>query len=306
MRSLAALLLGVAIGFSSLFAAEVETARAKVESLVAAVKKNPSQVPNIAALSQADEAEVVSLLDQHIDRASGRVKRRLCSVLGTLGKRIQAPAVKQKVAGRLLKQFIEGDDVPQYYLSTAFLPRDVTAADKAAFTEYFYRKAWPERIHRAEALLLFAALGLEDELPRLKKLFSATKWPAEGRSWNRTLKWTFRRVLARLGDKESIDYCLKKINDEQDLRRKAVAILDLDFLRTSAVIPCLREALDSEEIVKEPHHRVPLANYAAKSLSRLLDGFPRPESKYGVYAASDIAKCRKWMAEQTEWKFRNP
>ena len=306
MRSLSALLLGATVGLSSVAAAEVETVKAKVEVLVTAVKKNPSQVPNIAALSQADEAEVVSLLDQHIERADGRVKTRLCSVLGTLAKRVQSPAVKQKIASRLVKQFMQGDDVPQYYLSTAFSPRDVAAADKAAFTEYFYDKAWPKKIHRTEGLLLFAALGLEDELPRLEKLFNATKWPPEGKAWNRTLKWTFSRVLARLGDKDSVDYCIKKVNDEPDLRTKAVAILDMDFLRTPMIVPLLQNALNSDLIVEEPHHKVPLAQYAAKALSRLLVDFPRPKSKYGVYATSDVAKCRKWMAGQTEWKIREP
>jgi len=126
-------------------------------------------------------------------------------------------------------------------------------------------------------------------------------------SFHGTNEWAANLVLARQGNTQSVARLLE-FTKKQDLHTTVVFILiDLQYVPQPEIVDFLKGYLDSDERlepVKSTVEGLPVANYAASSLARILQGFPVSYREDYSYSEREIRACRAWMSEQKEWKYR--
>jgi hypothetical protein len=122
--------------------------------------------------------------------------------------------------------------------------------------------------------------------------------------WQSTLMWNALRARARMGVKEDILRCIELVESHPDQRYKVHSLLaQLSYVRRPEVVNYLQKSLNRGKTTPEFIQDMEIsseAQCAAMALAKMLRGFPgNPE--YGGNHET-IVQCRKWMAEQTEWK----
>lgn len=130
--------------------------------------------------------------------------------------------------------------------------------------------------------------------------------PRVGRFYG-TNEWAANLVVARQGSALSITKLLE-FAEKQNLHTRVVFILvDLQYVPQPEIVDFLKSYLDSDERlepVKAKDKGMPVANYAASSLARILQGFPVDYREDYSYSEEEIEVCRAWMSKQRGWMFR--
>lgn len=124
--------------------------------------------------------------------------------------------------------------------------------------------------------------------------------------WQSTEMWDALRAAARMGSKPAIRRCINLVESHPDERTRHIHLIHLAYVRQPDIVDYLHECLNhgqtDEEIdskIKGDQIIMSEAQRAAMSLARMLRGFPVDE--YCSAYPETIRRCRKWMAEQTEW-----
>jgi len=218
-----------------------------------------------------------------------------------------APELHRDMVDTILAAFLASHGKPQGRLvrdqAVGFLKR-FRADDFGDDAKATIRTAFKKQGMSRSTVELYALAGMKTDLTELRKAFNAHRWPPYDETWYQSLQWTYRRVLAELGDSESSAHCIKKVEEEADLRVKARGLVDIARIRNDDIIALLKKHLDGDEMIKGLHGSYPLSGCAVQALAEILEGFPVEEKNHIWYSESDIARCREWTARQTKWKFK--
>jgi hypothetical protein len=158
-----------------------------------------------------------------------------------------------------------------------------------------------------QTILLAGLAGVESVSDDLRLLArQPIREPSAGRFFG-TPEWAANLVLARQGDSLSIGALLDCAR-EQDLHTQVVVVaVDFQYVPQPEVVAFLQAYLGSDERlepVKSTVQGLPVANYAASSLARMLAGFPVEYREDYSYTDEEIRACRVWMSTQKELRFR--
>ena len=155
---------------------------------------------------------------------------------------------------------------------------------------------------------IFLIVGIADmksELPVLKEYIDKTmdsfnKAIKEKQRWDAHNTFMAIRASARMGDKEGIKRCIDLVESVQNENDKIALVRELSYVRQPEVVEYLYSYLKMD---KTPPSLGPdvlmgsYADYAMEGLKLMLKDFP-----VRGYEPNAVDKCRKWMAEQKEWK----
>ncbi len=122
--------------------------------------------------------------------------------------------------------------------------------------------------------------------------------------WQDTLMWQALRARARMGVKKDILRCIElvELHPDEDYR-VAFLLGQLAYVRQPEIVNYLQKYLNSDNLESYKGYdtiRKSYAQRAAMAISKMLYGFPE-NPDYGGNQET-IEHCRKWMAEQTEWR----
>lgn len=120
---------------------------------------------------------------------------------------------------------------------------------------------------------------------------------------NKEINWYVRLALARIGDKNSIDYCIKKVNLDKP---NFILLRELVYIKQPQLIDLYYNYLVSDKSALGSYD-VPPVSYSTigvKYLSKLLFDFPL-EDQVRPYTPAQIALARQWMlANKGKYKIR--
>lgn len=135
------------------------------------------------------------------------------------------------------------------------------------------------------------------EYRELEKNRSVGKWYGE-KNWYASL------ALARLGDQESTDYVINKIEQERDdIARVGKLLRDLSYTRQEKAVLKLKEYLYSNRVLPGAVD-VPTtaySQYALDQLTAILENIPIEHKGFPGYTYEEITQAREWMNEQTDF-----
>ena len=230
------------------------------------------------------------------------------------------PEIRREVGRHLVEVLLDPNlaVAEQYYEALSLF----VATDFEEDTKVMIRRAMAETGPRMTATQ-FAGLvricgiaNIRKELPRLKDLLidesiykkkttQANQTPPAD-PWYKTVGWSARLARARMGVAEDIERCIEAVEAEENLGTCAFALLhDIGYIRQPEAIEYLGTYLKSDEIVRSSEAERRLAYAAMYVLDESLSNFPvRKKGPYTFYVVEEVGLCRKWMAEQREWKIR--
>jgi hypothetical protein len=172
-------------------------------------------------------------------------------------------------------------------------------------TKQIIKKQFDNNITR-ETILLAGFARIDSLLETIAGLAeSPLTEPAVGRFFG-TDGWAANLVMARQGDERSVKRLLDFASIQDAHTQVVFVAVDFQYVPQAGIVAYLKDILDSDdrlEPTKETVKGVPVANYAAFSLARILQGFPVKDKEDFSYSEEEIGACRKWMSQQKEWKF---
>ncbi|MCF6298061.1 MAG: hypothetical protein L3J08_08805 [Flavobacteriaceae bacterium] len=122
--------------------------------------------------------------------------------------------------------------------------------------------------------------------------------------FSKTPEWAAILIRAKEGNRKCIDRLIAETKKCNIIDRTTLLFKDLALVKDEKVVLLLQNYLKSNDRLPQLKPTLPsrpIASYAAKSLSVMLDGFP----KYKNYnSKSAIETCRKWMKNQLKFKFK--
>jgi hypothetical protein len=152
-----------------------------------------------------------------------------------------------------------------------------------------YKTYYPQPIEYApcdDLVLLIGFLDIEKSIPKLKSLILPNS--------NYQRKWEAHLALARLGQKESIDYCIEEINKSQFDFSK---LEEVSYIRQPEIIELFDKYLFSDYWMKMPEKEgSETVNYIINLYCKSIKNFPL-NLRYGGFTKDDIITARKWVKE---------
>lgn len=159
----------------------------------------------------------------------------------------------------------------------------------------------------SDIFLLIGVADMKSELPVLKDYIEKNSEEfnnsiREKKFWYSQTVWKALKARARMGAKEDIQKCIKLVEDEPDEIIRVTRLLkDLSYVRQSEVVEYLNKYLNIDKVIPPQNIDTLPIDYAlkaAEALENMIKDFPGPSRKFPF----DVEFCRKWMAEQKEWK----
>ena len=156
----------------------------------------------------------------------------------------------------------------------------------------------------ADAILVAGIVGgkvIEDRVALLRSR------AGEERPWYATTAWASHLAMARMGDAESMAYCVDRVRGEKDVVIRVNRLFnDIAYTRNPAGVALLKEALFSEERLPPVKDNVPgtlIAQRALDLLAQVIEGFP-VKSGADSYSPEQLAAARQWMQSNSDLKIR--
>lgn len=310
-RAACCLILMLVAGHGASSADEKEmTVEEFVKARMERTRAGHAQGDDLGKLMSADCERAYNAIRSYAKDPDTKVRAEAILSIMRLREKGVPPSLNERILETLVQMFRDGFEDQNRHIRerSLFFIRRFRPTHFTETAKETVRKAFREKRLSKDTLELYSIANMKEDLPELKKAFEAKEWPPddpEDETWYEDLKWAFRRVMAQFGDEESIAYCVSRVEKENRPRVKAGALSDLRRIHHPDVVRLLAKVLKSDEMVKGLHDSYPLSGHAVHALTQVLDGFPVGKKRGPIwYSKSDIAACRKWMAEQTEWKFK--
>jgi hypothetical protein len=152
-------------------------------------------------------------------------------------------------------------------------------------------------------ILLAGAANLTDQIPLLQKIAGPADKQYRSNRIILSDAWDAHLALARMGDLESENYCLARINqltDKEDI--VVVHSAGIAYMRQQKSYEFLMKFLYSDErpCVGAHYDCLPLAHYILPLLADTIQGFPVVKKPY--YEDDDLNTARKWLRTHPKYK----
>jgi len=120
--------------------------------------------------------------------------------------------------------------------------------------------------------------------------------------------WTALLTRVWDGDGQALDSLLEYARKEKNIITRVTFIFkDLSTVHNQKCVEFFVPYLNSDERTPEVIYEMPgtpVASYAASALYQMLEGFPESIVQSGFQADEDIKRCREWVKQQKQFKFR--
>ncbi len=137
-----------------------------------------------------------------------------------------------------------------------------------------------------DLVLLVGFLDIEKSIPKLKSLISPNS--------NYERKWEAHLALARLGQKESIDYCIEEVKKSKFGFNE---LEEISYIRQPEIIELFNKYLFSDYWMKIPEKEgSETVNFILNLYCKSIKKFPL-NFRYGGFTKEDIFISRKWVEE---------
>lgn len=144
-------------------------------------------------------------------------------------------------------------------------------------------------------------VDLKDEMLSTVKYYKASKLSDFNSS-----NWGMHMALARMGNTESINYCITGIDNYSDAVQKyTLLIKDLAYIKNKQAVLLLRKYLDYTTLLPSESVGVkgtPYNHYALDVLVSMLEDFP-VKSEGKVYTDNDLQLARDWIDRRSDFTF---
>jgi len=237
-------------------------------------------------------AEAFGILAEYIDNPPEHLKKKLCRYIAGIGRWSEEKPVRHQ-AVRLLVSALSHPDLETDAASKLllFIPSDFNEQAREKIGEYLADK----QLNRSRILL--AGLASRRELiPRLREI--ARLEDPELRRLG--LAWHARLALARLGDEQAIEVCVRMVEAVPEVISLPVA--DFAYVRQSAVVKALQPLLERDDSPGE--QRIRYAPRALEVLAASIEDFPVRHFPGPIYFEFEIRAARRWMRENPDFKVR--
>ncbi len=287
----------------------------------------------------ATQEEWITILEERGNEAAA-FRKRLEEALAALEKGKAWPADLPSVS----EMSEHANYLARYSINSAILSRtrasDVSKADRRKYVEMLTESLedpsewqWVERrfghlgvddftekavenvrkrfdVHKSSNMIrLMGRLDIEYAYEQTRSLREAPVEPDPyDPNWTlmRSPAWIPTLLAARRGDKESMRLAIETVENAPVRQRVYSGFSHLEYTRRPEAVEYLRKYLASDEFADPEDRLSSFALRAARSLSRMLEGFPWPGPEYPLREEiPGMAKeWQAWMREQTEWKFQ--
>ncbi len=188
----------------------------------------------------------------------------------------------------------------------AFKKQDFTEVARKAVGEKFKEDAVQRGRLSEWMVYLVAVTEIEEAVPVIEKLAASPLADPDSGRFAGYHVWAAHSVMARRGDQKALKRIITYIRDTPERIQAITRLLpQLQYIEQTSVVALLKEVLESDERlpqVKSTVKGTPVANYAAYTLGRMLQGFPVVKEE-PVYSQAEIARCRTWLAKQRHYRF---
>jgi hypothetical protein len=155
---------------------------------------------------------------------------------------------------------------------------------------------------------LFLIIGLANVQELKKYMLSKVNYnPATTLSDFNSPNWGMQMALARMGNPESINYCVSNIDGYNEAIPKYTLLLkDLAYTRSRSAVALLRKYLDNTTRMPSVSAGVegaPYCHYALDILIAMLEDFPVKSTGLG-YSQADIDAARVWIDSHSDYKIK--
>ena len=114
-------------------------------------------------------------------------------------------------------------------------------------------------------------------------------------------------ALARMGNAESIGYCIKSVeNSKNEINKITMLLYEIGYIHREAAVEYLRKYLNNTKrlpSVKETAEGLQYCQYALDVLANMLIDFPIKAQGIG-YTNEEIEVARKWMDSHSQYKIK--
>lgn len=221
-----------------------------------------------------------------------------------------APALSNPGAARIekLAEGLQGSEVQKETSQEALLSA-LSSSKEPAVSEKTKSIIEAEFLKEAnrETVLLAGLAGVDSVLEQIREIAEAPISAPEAGRFFGTKEWAANLIITRNGDHTAANKLIE-FAKTQDLHTQVVFVaVDMKYAPHPRVVEYLAGMLDSNERlepVKPTVKGMPVANYAASSLAKMLKNFPVDYREDYSYSPKEIEACRDWMAAQKELNFR--
>lgn len=159
----------------------------------------------------------------------------------------------------------------------------------------------------SEIILSVGIAQIESEIPFLKQLTQTDSLSQKDKYWFGGIAWPCHLALARMGNIESTNYCIQKVESESNSILRVTRLLkDVSYIRNAKSINLLKTYLFSEQRlppVEEPFEGTKYVQYVMTYLAESLENFPIPIKGTG-YTDQEVALARTWIQNNPTYKIK--
>jgi len=282
-------------------------ARVKASVEAARIREYPPEIKiTDEDLRRADPNQVLAALEPYARDTVWGVRHTAAFYMVQVATVHPTMRVRQEVVRWLMDLVYSGNGHNESPLLMGFTAKDF--GDKAKNT---IRQAMAKERVGVLTVQLCGMANIQEELPRLKTLlmdeaaYIADPSRRDFPKWYYTLGWRARLARARMGVKEDIACCIELAEGEENATDRVLLILpQIGYIRQPEAIEYLRNYLESSERLP-PIDGMPGELYASRVmhiLAETLQGYPVKRNPARGYTDQEIAICRKWMADKTNWR----
>lgn len=280
-------------------------------------------------LKRADPNELLATLAPYAQDTNRSVRSSAYAWLARVATLHPTPVVRQQAVSQLVESVYDQKDGNGAEWLMQFTAEDFNTGAKDVIRQATSKERigvltvrlcgvanMQDQLPRLEALLIdevafvndpnvrvSSAAGYEDWDPHAKELQVQLerRFPSK---WYHTVGWEARLARARMGVKEDIAKCIELAEREENKAERVLTILpQIGYIRQPEGIQYLRTYLESDErLPRLGAIRLSYASRVMNILAESLEDYPiKPKPSFN-YTDEEIELCRKWMADETNWK----
>lgn len=258
-------------------------------------------LPKILA---GDPAEILPLLAAHEKDRMKEVRWEAYALAWQLGALSKDREVRRKCVDQLAAGLADEDASNWQWNASrlvGFNPAEFSPAAQAQV-----RTMLQDDNRATDAAVVAGAAGMNDLEPELSRL--AALVDGHGKPTKTALY--SRLALARLGNREAIEFCVTQARAKTSMVGKIRMIPMMMYIRQPEGTAFVRAVLESDERLPSLRDKgrddgTPGNRYALDAMAHLLEGFPVPaKAGFGSYTDHDLQLARNWANQQPKFTFR--
>jgi hypothetical protein len=220
-----------------------------------------------------------------------------------LNNNINNPVLRKEVVNRFVNRITDPDNVIQQYALQKLITFSPLDFDQKS-VQTLKKIITTEDLSKNLILLIGIANIRELNNFLLQKVNFNPITSTEG--FNST-NWPMQLVLARMGNVESINYCVNSFDNCTDEITKITYLLkELSFTKSKSAVLCIKKYLFNTNTfppLKAGRKGTPYCRYALDALANMLEEFPIKANEFG-YTDEEIETARKWMNSHSQFKIK--